>query len=162
MEEDIDIQRYANEDYLSKEITLLINGLTPSSKPKWGIMTPQHMLEHLEGSFKISNGEIKLDKLRVDESELGDKIKYLMSDSPMGKNIIIGKEQKLTDLKYTSFDEAKVNFFKILINFFAHHDKDKEVVYLHPAFGNLNYIGWLQFHAKHVKHHFEQFGLVGE
>src|SRR5690554_7216430 len=36
-----------------------LNKLTEDAKPKWGIMTPQHMLEHLEESYRIASGEIQ-------------------------------------------------------------------------------------------------------
>lgn len=162
MEENLDLEKFKNEDYLSKEITLLIFDLTPHTKPMWGIMTPQHMLEHLEGSLKISNGEIKLTELRIKEEELESRRAFLFSNAPFAKGIVIGESCKLSPLKYSSFDEAKANFFKQLINFFGHHDQKKTAEYLHPAFGKLDYKGWLRFHYKHVKHHFEQFGLKSQ
>ncbi len=33
--------------------------LTLESKPAWGIMTPQHMVEHLEYTYKIASGELQ-------------------------------------------------------------------------------------------------------
>ena len=33
--------------------------LHEDTKPKWGIMTPQHMIEHLEYTYKIASGEIQ-------------------------------------------------------------------------------------------------------
>ena len=33
--------------------------LTQESKPAWGIMTPQHMVEHLEYTYKIASGELQ-------------------------------------------------------------------------------------------------------
>ncbi len=159
-EEEINIERFRKEDYLSKEITLLVSGLRPENKPLWGIMTPQHMLEHLEGSFKISNGAVELTDMRHSQEEANRRKVTLMTNEPFAKNIVIGgKEPKLRDLKYKSMEEAKVSFFKQLISFFAYHDKNNNATPLHPAFGNLNYDEWLQFHFKHVRHHFDQFGL---
>ncbi len=162
MDEEINIERFKKEDFLSKEITSLVTDLNDESKPKWGIMTAQHMLEHLEGSFKISNGEIELTETRHDEDVVKKRKIFLMSEEPFGKNIQVGSG-KLKALKYGSVEEAKINFFKQLIAFFGYHDKNKDkVLLLHPAFGNLTYEEWLQFHYKHVNHHFMQFKLISE
>ena len=42
-----------------KKVEELLDKLTEDAKPKWGIMTPQHMLEHMEYTYKIASGEIQ-------------------------------------------------------------------------------------------------------
>ncbi|MGK0235028.1 MAG: oxepin-CoA hydrolase/3-oxo-5,6-dehydrosuberyl-CoA semialdehyde dehydrogenase, partial [Psychroserpens sp.] len=43
----------------SEKITSCLNDLTENSKAKWGILTPQHMVEHLEDAYRIASGEFQ-------------------------------------------------------------------------------------------------------
>jgi oxepin-CoA hydrolase / 3-oxo-5,6-dehydrosuberyl-CoA semialdehyde dehydrogenase len=36
-----------------------LSALPHDLKPQWGVMTLQHMIEHLGDNFKISNGTVK-------------------------------------------------------------------------------------------------------
>ncbi len=42
-----------------EKINECLSKLTADAKPKWGIMTPQHMVEHLEYTYKIASGDIQ-------------------------------------------------------------------------------------------------------
>ena len=43
----------------SEKISKCLNKLKEDSKPKWGILSPQHMLEHIELTYQIASGEIQ-------------------------------------------------------------------------------------------------------
>ena len=42
-----------------EKIQECLSNLQENMKPKWGIMTPQHMIEHLEYTYRIASGEIQ-------------------------------------------------------------------------------------------------------
>ena len=45
-------------DILNREkLQATINKLEPSAKPLWGMMTPQHIIEHLTTVIKVSSGK---------------------------------------------------------------------------------------------------------
>ena len=51
-----------------------LSNLSEDLKPKWGIMTPQHMIEHLEYTYKIASGEIQNFEISTPEKIL-EKVK---------------------------------------------------------------------------------------
>jgi hypothetical protein len=42
------------------------------------------------------------------------------------------------------------------------NEEKKEALPINPTFGPLNKEEWLQFHKKHLTHHFTQLGLIEE
>ena len=53
---------------LFERLTSLRN-LPADRQAKWGIMTPHHMIEHLSGSMRMSNGKVYLPQLIADEKK---------------------------------------------------------------------------------------------
>jgi oxepin-CoA hydrolase/3-oxo-5,6-dehydrosuberyl-CoA semialdehyde dehydrogenase len=48
----------------------MLNGLTESTQPSWGKMSPQQMIEHLEHGVLVSLGEPEADKCFTPEEQL--------------------------------------------------------------------------------------------
>lgn len=44
-----------------ENIQTALDKLTEETQPKWGMMTAQHMVEHLEWQFLVATGKIKAD-----------------------------------------------------------------------------------------------------
>jgi len=133
--------------------------LSEGTKALWGIMTPQHMIEHLMLTFRISSKKLKVECITPPE-RIPLMKKILMSERPLPKgfkNPVMG--EGLSDLMFpdliTGKEELK-NEMKDYIEFF---DMNPEAEILNPTFGNLNKKEWEQFHYKHMKHHFQQFGI---
>ena len=40
------------------KLRIILKDLTPDAKPQWGILTPQHMIEHLEYQFLIATEKV--------------------------------------------------------------------------------------------------------
>ncbi len=47
-------------EFLKKEMLPLCKKLTPDTKPKWGVMNAQQMVEHLSETLRYANGKTKL------------------------------------------------------------------------------------------------------
>ena len=47
------------EEMTDEKIDACLAKLSEDTKPEWGVMTPQHMVEHLEYTYKIAAGEIQ-------------------------------------------------------------------------------------------------------
>ncbi|MFW6347579.1 MAG: DUF1569 domain-containing protein [Cyclonatronaceae bacterium] len=137
-----------------------IDNLTPNSKPKWGKMTPQHMVEHLSDTMKIAIGEIDI-PVYTPENQLAEMRRFLMSDRALPRGVVspaIGSE--LPKLRNESFEDALKEFWKYVYTFEKYYTENPDATHINPAFGNLTYPEWLQFMSKHFTHHFEQFGLI--
>ncbi|MEM7659352.1 MAG: DUF1569 domain-containing protein, partial [Bacteroidota bacterium] len=63
-------------------------------------------------------------------------------------------------LRYEHLDQARAKLTQAMEGFHRAFAEDPERTFNHPAFGPLNYAGWLRFHQKHVVHHLTQFGLL--
>ena len=137
-----------------------IDGLTPNTKPKWGKMTPQHMVEHLSDTLKIAIGEIEI-PVYTSENQLAEMRRFLMSDRALPRGVVspaIGSD--LPKLRNDSFERALTEFWKYVYAFEKYYRQNPEANHVNPAFGNLTYPEWFQFMNKHFTHHFEQFGLI--
>jgi len=149
------------ENYFKNDLIDNLKSLDAHQSPNWGIMTPQHMVEHLIGSWLISNGKfqvsLKIPKEKVAERRLflfGDDEFKLALQSPMNK------PGELNKLRKASLSEA-IETLKLEINiFFDFHNENPNSNFTHPVFEELNKDEWLLFQTKHVKHHLKQFGIV--
>ena len=95
------------EAYLTTTIPELLTQLTPEKNPLWGMITPQHMIEHLIVVYKLSMGRFNVPV--VSKEEDWPRLKeYLMKDSPMRRNVPApnGKSD-LQPLRFADLDEAK-------------------------------------------------------
>ena len=139
-----------------------LHNLTEEAKPEWGIMTPQHMLEHLEDSYRIASGEIQDFEIATPEKYLDDVQATLWNYEPMPKNYNFPfyKEGELFSLKHEDLATAKQKLKeakKQYENFFV---ENPDAVTKNAVFGELTKFEWKLMHRKHINHHFKQFGLI--
>ncbi len=133
--------------------------LSPETKPLWGIMTPQHMVEHLLLTVKVSNNKIKVECLNPHE-KIPTLKRFLLSERPLPKyfiNPIIG--EGLLPLQFNNYKDA-IDSLKIEIeDFYKFFENNPDVLITNPTFGELNKTEWEIFHKKHFTHHLSQFGV---
>src|SRR5690606_10658992 len=100
-----EITRNNVEDY--------INQLSEDSKPKWGMMTAQHMLEHLELNFLFATGKEK-GKITTPEDQLEKYQDSLFNYRAMPqsfKHPLLNKD-KTEKLRHADIQQAKEAFLK--------------------------------------------------
>ena len=139
-----------------------LNRLKDDSRPRWGKMSAQHMVEHLIEAVKMSDGNLIV-KCYSPEDRLPTLKKILMSDRPLPRNFInpiLGDE--LPSRKFDTLETAKSKFIEELNYYYSYFDKNPEAVFVNTIFGELNKNEWEQFHQKHFTHHFNQFGLMDD
>jgi len=136
-----------------------LQNLTLQSKAKFGIFTPQHMVEHLTLTLKLSAGKISIPEIVPNEKQLAQKQALLFTDIPFPLGIKVpGLPETLLELRFPDLATAKS---ALIASWEAYHLAFKENPALltpHPRFGLLNYEEWERFHAKHMDHHLGQFG----
>ncbi|MDJ0644484.1 MAG: phenylacetic acid degradation bifunctional protein PaaZ [Flavobacteriaceae bacterium] len=150
----VEINRQTIEAYLSK--------LSKDTKPLWGTMTPQHMVEHLEFSTRISSGEIQDFDFSTPEKILEKVHATLYNYKPMPKKHAAPEilERDLQKLKHNDLETAKQKFLEAYDDFENYFKENPEARLKNIVFGDLNKYEWHLFHRKHMNHHFEQFGLL--
>lgn len=137
-----------------------LDELTQEHTPLWGVMSAQHMVEHLTDSLKISNGDITIQQLTA-EDKIPALRAFLMSDTPMPRNFKSpANGDGLRALKHPDLDRALEVLKKELTRFHQYHEANPGTRPVNPVFGPLSYNQWIQFHHKHFQHHLSQFGLI--
>lgn len=145
-----------------EKIQELVNKITENDKPKWGIMTPQHMLEHLEESYKVLGGQIQ-DFEIVTPEKIVEKVRnslYNYEKFPQNSQFPTMKKGELEDLKHPDLATAKEKFFEAREEYTAFFKENPDAVLKNMVFGELNKYESYLLERKHLNHHFEQFGLI--
>lgn len=146
----------------NEKVEACINKLTQDAKPKWGILTPQHLLEHLEQGYRIMSGEIQDFEIATPEKIL-EKVHhslYNYEKFPQGTAFPTMKKGELEDLIHPDFETAKAKFFEARAAYQAFFKENPEAVMKNMVFGELNRYESYLLERKHLNHHFEQFGLI--
>ena len=146
--------------FFEVEVREKLKQLSEDTQPIWGIMTPQHMVEHLIVTYKMSIGRIKLPVISSEEDIPRIKA-YLMKDSPMRRSVPAptGKNE-LQPLRAAGLEEAKEKLLKETASFLDFMRAQPDYLVDHPYGGAMRADEWVYFHRKHIKHHFIQFGLI--
>ncbi len=146
--------------FLKTTVPATLKQLNANAKPKWGIMTAHHMVEHMTLAFQLANGWLKDDKPFTAEEKIPMMKRFILSERPFQENT---KSPLLTDelmaLNWASIEEAKSQFLQELSHIFEVYEANESLVIRNSIFGELNYEEQLALITKHIKHHFNQFGL---
>ncbi|UAM98709.1 hydroxymethylglutaryl-CoA reductase, degradative [Polaribacter litorisediminis] len=137
-----------------------LSSLDKNSKPIFGSMNAQQMIEHLSAVTQIANGIWNVDVYVSDEKTARRK-PFLNTENELQTGF---KASFLSDesnaLKFSSIPLAIEDLINQLELFLKVFTADKNRTIVHPFFGELNFEEWKKFQVKHFTHHFKQFGLV--
>jgi hypothetical protein len=138
----------------------LLDVLKTDKTPKWGVMTAQHMVEHLGFTVKISNGKKNV-PLTTPIEQLEIRRTFLFGKLHFPKNVkIAGINTEFSALRFKDLEAAKQALYDEIQDFLTYFEGNDGLKPMHPVFGELTKAEWILFHEKHFKHHFFQFGLL--
>ncbi|MFD2552560.1 phenylacetic acid degradation bifunctional protein PaaZ [Bizionia sediminis] len=150
------------EELTTETITKYLKKLTPDTKPQWGIMTPQHMVEHLEFTYKIAAGDIQDFEIATPEKIL-EKVHnslYNYEKFPKGTNFPLLETNTLAPLQHPDLETAITKLIEQRDKYLLYFEQHPEAVLKNIVFGHLNKYEWYLLERKHLNHHFEQFKLL--
>ena len=139
-----------------------LSKLAQDMQPKWGILTPQHLLEHLEYGYKIMSGQIQDFEIATPEKIL-DKVHnslYNYDKFPIGSSFPTLKKGELEDLIHPDLATAKEKFLEARQAYKAFFKENPNAALKNMVFGELNRYESYLLERKHLNHHFEQFGIL--
>ena len=148
----------------TSKIASCLAKLTEQSKPKWGIMTSQHMLEHLEYTYKIASGELQDFEITTPEKyleKLQDSL-YNYEKFPANSNFPHLKKDTLGSLIHPDLETAITKFLQQRDRYLDFFTQNPDAVLKNLVFGELNKYQWYLLERKHLNHHFEQFNLLDQ
>ena len=135
--------------------------LTEESKANWGILGPQHMVEHLLWQFEIAMEQEEV-KVYTPEKLLDKYQEAIYKYRPMPKQFDhpMLKKGEQEALRFGSLDEAKAKFFELHEAYQNYFKENEGKTTVNPVFGPLTKFEWDLVCRKHLHHHFDQFNLI--
>ncbi len=157
------IQIQTVQDFLQNGVETALKSLQTDTRPTWGSMEAQEMVEHLAMTVKGLYGLEYSANKEVKPQQEQAKERILYQDEPLPKGIPSpfhrnGKPAYL----YLNLEDAKQNLLaqiKNMYDFLAIPENQHKFFY-HPFLGKLNLEELQRFNAKHIRHHFEQFAIL--
>jgi len=150
----------SKRDFLTNEFTPLLEKLTPDTTPNFGLMTPQHMVEHLIGAIESAIGKYEGERENPpSERQLGMQ-KFIKSGSVLSHRPSDKTKADLPPLKYSSIEEAISHIPKAVQKYYAFQDSNPEYKPYASFLGEVSFEDVELFHYMHIKYHLWQFGLL--
>lgn len=142
-----------------QNIQTRIEKLQADSPALFGIMTAQHMIEHLILTVKLSYGRVKIPDFEPNEKQLAQKQELIHSNILFPRGVKAPGLEQLMDLRFPNLQSAKEELLKCIGDYHNIFQENTQLTTTHPRFGRLTYEEWDKFHAKHFEHHLGQFGI---
>ncbi|AFM06042.1 hypothetical protein Fleli_3730 [Bernardetia litoralis DSM 6794] len=147
--------------FLQTTIPAATSKLLAVTKPHWGKMSAQHMIEHLYTAV-VSSTIIK-NTPPIPPNSRQEEFKNILiySVEPMAKNLDNPAFRfGLPEYTNPTIIEAKTKLLSSLERFFEIYQGKDDAYNFNPFLGDLQAQEILIFHYKHFKHHYTQFGLI--
>jgi hypothetical protein len=152
---------FEKENFLRTKLVVYLQRLDPATRPRWGKMNVQQMIEHYAGdAVRNAGGSLKFDAIMTPPENLEKMREFMMSNKPFRentKNPLMGEEP--APLRYKTVQGAIGALQQELIYFFEAFEKNPALVTRNPFFGDLNFEQNVQLLYKHALHHLRQFGV---
>lgn len=147
-------------DFLSNDLPKLLANLASDKKGNFGIMTPQHMVEHLIWTTKSTANKYKGEReTPPTKGQLGFqkliKNGAVLDHRPSNKTVA-----DLPALKYQSLEEAISHMPEAIQRFYNFWENNQDYVPYNSFMGALSFEELELFHYMHFRFHLWQFGLV--
>ena len=139
----------------------MLRQLSPDQEPNFGLMTPQHMVEHLVMTTKLFS------------RRKGDPVSNPPTPGAAGFRSFVDRgcpfehrpkpdvtKADLPDLKFNNMDEAITELESAILAFYAFGDADPKYKGYNPRVGEYDMEELDLIIGRHAKWHAYQFGLV--
>ncbi len=129
-----------------------VESLRPDAARRWGRMSVDQMLWHLNGALAMALGEVTAAPVRAPLPK--PLMRLLALDMPWPRNVPTVPE--LLPRSAHDFDAERDRCLALLDRVAAHPIDGAWPT--HPALGTIDGTDWSALQAKHVAHHLDQFG----
>ncbi len=149
-----------HQSFLKGDALSLLQDLKEDAVAKFGILTPQHMVEHLIWVTKTTIG-------RKGEPEGAPTKSHLYFQKFINDGAIFQYRPKegassadLKPLKYGSLQEAIAQVAPAIDRLYQYYEENPGAMAYNPIMGELTQAQLELFHAQHYRWHLYQFGLI--
>jgi hypothetical protein len=148
-------------EFLYEQFPQHLAALNADTEPLWGLMNAQQMVEHLLSVVSCSNGRFEAKPMADAERLAYRKMRFFEKDVPMPRNLRVETvPEKPNPLRYPDLETAKNQLLQQLERFDDYYIEHPGIMAMHPVLGPLTYNEWVENHARHFRHHFQQFGVI--
>ena len=147
------------KEFLAQEAPLLFKTLPADCKATFGLMTPQHMVEHLVGAIKGSVKRYGEPDPALVEKQMGFR-RFIDNGAVLKHRPSDKTEADLPALKYASLAEAIEQFPIAIDRFYSHFEAQPDFKSYNQFMGELGFEELELFHFQHVRYHLWQFDLL--
>ncbi len=142
-------------------IVRLLSQLNEDSQSRWGMMTAQHLVEHLEFFNRMALGEVETD-ITTPEEHIEKYQESLWNYKAMPKEFKhpLLKKDEAESLRFENLEEAKKAYLESYDRFIEFFEENPRAKTANTVFGMLDKYHWYLLNRKHLNHHFSQFGLI--
>ena len=150
----------SKRDFLKIELLNILEDLTPETEGNFGLMTPQHMVEHLTLTIKTTAKEYSGQRENPPtRGQLGFQ-KFIKNGSALQHKPSDKTKADLQPLKYNSLAEAVSHMPEAIQRFYAFWDANPDHSPYSSFMGEVSFEDIELFHYMHLRFHFWQFGLI--
>lgn len=146
-------------EFLQGDYLKLLAGIDPETKPAFGKMNAQQMVEHMSYAFKQASGLIPLESTQSEEL-IQKMYQFMISERPFKDNTpnpFLPDEPE--PVVFANMSEAIIALQKDIHFFVEVFKTEPEKRIQNPFFGNLNQGEWIHLLHKHAWHHLRQFHI---
>ena len=147
------------KEFLTQNVPDLLKKLQQDTAPSFGLMTPQHMAEHLAGTVKSTIKRYGEPEIPPTDKQLAFQ-RFIKSGSILQHRPSNKTEADLPALKYGSLGEAIAQVSVGVERFYGHYDTYPDFKCYNHFFGELGFDDLELFHYMHIRYHLWQFGLL--
>jgi len=149
------------EVFLRQRFTSLLKQIPSDTRPAWGKMTLQQMIEHFADSMRIASGRKKHTEILTPPEQLERMRAFCLSDKPFRENTPNPLMPEVpAPVVNHSVDDAIAALQKEIDYFFEFFSGQPLAVTRNPFFGDLNFGENVHLLYKHALHHLKQFGIT--
>lgn len=147
-------------EFLTNELPKLLQQLTPDTKRNFGVMTPQHMVEHLTWVIKSVAKKYEGERENPpNKRQLGFQ-KFIANGAILQHRPSDKIEADNPPLKYQSLEEAISHIPEAVNRFYNFWDENPDYKPYTSFIGEISFESLELFHYNHVRYHLWQFGLL--
>jgi hypothetical protein len=148
-------------DFLRYRFVTLLRQIPSDTRPQWGKMTLQQMIEHFADSVRIASGRTPHTEILTPPEQLDKMRAFLKSDKPFRPNTPNSLlPETPAPVRNPSVEDALQELQGEWRYFFELFEKKRTHVTRNPFFGDLNFEENVQLLHKHALHHLAQFGIT--
>ncbi len=149
----------SKKDFLTGKVIELLKNLKPDTEPAFGLMTSQHMVEHLSWTLKNCTKRVGEVENPPTKGQLGFK-RFIEKGAIFEHRPSDKTKADLPTLKFENLDQA-IEQVEIAINrFYTHFEANPDFICYNKFFGELNFEELELFNHNHYRFHLWQFGLI--